>query len=192
VLVEDEPYMADAICDGLRLEAIAADIAGDGDSALELLSLNAHASPSSAREYPRSAAHRRDAAVLALPHPPRSDDRQPARAVRRDDRSLAAFEPEGTSEHATAGATHRARALAERADAAMHETREAAGRTIRSAANRCSVRTRPRPAFAGRPRGRSVRQGPPSPAAPLATVRSTRAQAGSAAPSSPTRGRSPR
>src|SRR2546423_4780722 len=38
--VEDEPYMADAIRDGLRLEAIAADIAGDGDSALELLSVN--------------------------------------------------------------------------------------------------------------------------------------------------------
>jgi two-component system response regulator VanR len=34
--------MAEAIRDGLRLEAIAADIAGDGDSALELLSLNAY------------------------------------------------------------------------------------------------------------------------------------------------------
>src|ERR1700750_1199321 len=42
LLVEDEPYMADAIRDGLRLEAIAADIAGDGDTALELLSLNAY------------------------------------------------------------------------------------------------------------------------------------------------------
>jgi two-component system, OmpR family, response regulator VanR len=40
LIVEDEPYMADAIRDGLRLEAIAADIAGDGDSALELLSIN--------------------------------------------------------------------------------------------------------------------------------------------------------
>ena len=40
LLVEDEPYMADAICDGLRLEAITADIAGDGDTALELLRLN--------------------------------------------------------------------------------------------------------------------------------------------------------
>src|SRR3954466_5654636 len=40
LLVEDEPYMADAIRDGLRLEAIAADVAGDGDAALELLSLN--------------------------------------------------------------------------------------------------------------------------------------------------------
>ena len=34
--------MADAIRDGLRLEAIAADIAGDGATALELLSLNAY------------------------------------------------------------------------------------------------------------------------------------------------------
>src|SRR5215204_2371197 len=42
LLVEDEPYMADALRDGLRLEAIATDIAGDGDSALELLSINAY------------------------------------------------------------------------------------------------------------------------------------------------------
>jgi two-component system response regulator VanR len=42
LLVEDEPYMAEAIRDGLRLEAIAADIAGDGDIALELLSVNAY------------------------------------------------------------------------------------------------------------------------------------------------------
>ena len=34
--------MADAIRDGLRLEAIAADIAGDGDTALELLSVNTY------------------------------------------------------------------------------------------------------------------------------------------------------
>jgi two-component system response regulator VanR len=42
LLVEDEPYLAEAIRDGLRLEAIAADIAGDGDTALELLSVNAY------------------------------------------------------------------------------------------------------------------------------------------------------
>ncbi|WP_328323275.1 response regulator transcription factor [Kribbella sp. NBC_00382] len=40
LIVEDEPVMAEAIRDGLRLEAIAADIAGDGDTALELLSIN--------------------------------------------------------------------------------------------------------------------------------------------------------
>src|SRR6266566_2318294 len=42
LIVEDEPYMAEAIRDGLRLEVIAADIAGDGDTALELLSVNAY------------------------------------------------------------------------------------------------------------------------------------------------------
>jgi two-component system, OmpR family, response regulator VanR len=42
LIVEDEPYMAEAIRDGLRLEAIAADITGDGDSALELLRVNAY------------------------------------------------------------------------------------------------------------------------------------------------------
>jgi two-component system, OmpR family, response regulator VanR len=42
LIVEDELYMAEAIRDGLRLEAIAADIAGDGDTALELLTLNTY------------------------------------------------------------------------------------------------------------------------------------------------------
>ncbi len=42
LILEDEPYMAEAIRDGLRLEAIAADIAGDGDTALVLLSTNAY------------------------------------------------------------------------------------------------------------------------------------------------------
>src|ERR1041384_1340888 len=40
LIVADGPYLADALRDGLRLEAIAADIAGDGDTALELLHLN--------------------------------------------------------------------------------------------------------------------------------------------------------
>lgn len=38
LVVEDEPYPAEAIRDGLRLEAIAE----DGDTALELLSVNAY------------------------------------------------------------------------------------------------------------------------------------------------------
>jgi two-component system response regulator VanR len=42
LIVEDEPYMADAIRDGLRLEAIAADVAGDGNTALELLAVNSY------------------------------------------------------------------------------------------------------------------------------------------------------
>src|ERR1700741_375269 len=42
LIVEDEPYMAEAVRDGLRLEAISSDIAGDGDTALELLRINAY------------------------------------------------------------------------------------------------------------------------------------------------------
>jgi two-component system response regulator VanR len=42
LIVEDEPYMAEAIRYGLRLEAIAADIAGDGETALQLLHVNAY------------------------------------------------------------------------------------------------------------------------------------------------------
>jgi two-component system, OmpR family, response regulator VanR len=42
LIVEDEPYLAEAIRDGLRLDAIAADIAGHGDAALELLSVNTY------------------------------------------------------------------------------------------------------------------------------------------------------
>jgi two-component system response regulator VanR len=42
LIVEDEPLMAEAIRDGLRLEAIASDLAGDGETALELLALNAY------------------------------------------------------------------------------------------------------------------------------------------------------
>lgn len=40
LVVEDEPLMAEAIRHGLQLEAIAADVAGDGDAALELLHVN--------------------------------------------------------------------------------------------------------------------------------------------------------
>ncbi|MGN8026258.1 response regulator transcription factor [Microbacterium sp. 22242] len=40
LIVEDEPSLAGAVRDGLRLAAIAADIAGDGNTALELLDLN--------------------------------------------------------------------------------------------------------------------------------------------------------
>src|SRR5690606_11391909 len=42
LIVEDEPLMAEAVRRGLRLEAIAADIAGDGTAALELLSVNSY------------------------------------------------------------------------------------------------------------------------------------------------------
>jgi two-component system, OmpR family, response regulator VanR len=42
LIVEDEPLLAGAVRDGLRLEAIAADIAGDGETAGELLGVNAY------------------------------------------------------------------------------------------------------------------------------------------------------
>ncbi|MFQ3559674.1 response regulator transcription factor [Streptomyces gramineus] len=42
LIVEDEPYLAEAVRDGLRLEAIAADIAGDGETALEMLDTNGY------------------------------------------------------------------------------------------------------------------------------------------------------
>ena len=42
LVVEDEPFMAEAIRDGLRLEAIAADLAGNGHAALELLDTNTY------------------------------------------------------------------------------------------------------------------------------------------------------
>lgn len=42
LVVEDEPFMAEAIRDGLRLEAIAADLAGNGHTALELLDTNTY------------------------------------------------------------------------------------------------------------------------------------------------------
>lgn len=40
LIVEDESFLAEAIHDGLRLEAIASDIALDGETALELLTVN--------------------------------------------------------------------------------------------------------------------------------------------------------
>ena len=42
LIVEDEPLLAEAIRDGLRLAAIATDIASDGDTALQLLNVNAY------------------------------------------------------------------------------------------------------------------------------------------------------
>lgn len=42
LIVEDELYLAEAIRDGMQHEAIAADLAGDGDTALERLAVNAY------------------------------------------------------------------------------------------------------------------------------------------------------
>jgi two-component system response regulator VanR len=40
LIVEDEDYLADAIVTGLRREAMAVDVSRDGDSALEMLTIN--------------------------------------------------------------------------------------------------------------------------------------------------------
>jgi two-component system, OmpR family, response regulator VanR len=53
LIVEDEPYMAEAIRDGLRLEAISADLAGDGTTALELLGINTYDIAILDRDIPR-------------------------------------------------------------------------------------------------------------------------------------------
>ncbi|MGW7415471.1 response regulator transcription factor [Streptomyces sp. NPDC054863] len=42
LIVEDELYLAEAVQAGLRLEAIASDIAGDGDTALERLAVHTY------------------------------------------------------------------------------------------------------------------------------------------------------
>ncbi|GAA3037080.1 response regulator transcription factor [Kitasatospora albolonga] len=42
LVVEDELYLAEAVQAGLRLEAIAADVVGDGDAALERLAVHAY------------------------------------------------------------------------------------------------------------------------------------------------------
>ncbi|MFS0714345.1 response regulator transcription factor [Microbacterium sp. 2P01SA-2] len=42
LIVEDELFLAEAIRDGLRLEAISADLAGDGDTALEQLAITGY------------------------------------------------------------------------------------------------------------------------------------------------------
>jgi len=42
LIVEDEPILAEAIRDGLRLAAIAADLAPDGEAALEMLRVHAY------------------------------------------------------------------------------------------------------------------------------------------------------
>ena len=42
LIAEDEPYLADAVRDGLRLEAIASDVVHDGDSALENVAVHSY------------------------------------------------------------------------------------------------------------------------------------------------------
>src|SRR3981189_732036 len=94
LIVEDEPYMAEAIRDGLRLEAIAADIAGDGDTALELLRANAYDIAVLDRDIPgptgdeiaeRIVASGSGMPILMLTAADRLDDKATGVAMRADD-----------------------------------------------------------------------------------------------------------
>src|SRR3954466_12774525 len=101
LLVEDEPYLAEAIRDGLRLEAIAADIAGDGATALELLGVNAYEIAVLDRDIPgptgdeiatRIIASGSGTAILMLTAADRLDDKATGFALGADDYLTKPFE----------------------------------------------------------------------------------------------------
>ena len=116
LVVEDEPYMAEAIRDGLRLEAIAADIAGDGDTALELLSINAYDIAVLDRDIPgpsgdeiaeRIVASGSGMPILMLTAADRLDDKASGFELGADDYLTKPFELRNScsgSERSTAGA----------------------------------------------------------------------------------------
>jgi two-component system response regulator VanR len=101
LIVEDEPFMADAIRDGLRLEAIAADIANDGDAALELLATNDYDIAVLDRDIPgpsgdeiarRLVASRLDMPILMLTAADRLDDKVSGFGLGADDYLTKPFE----------------------------------------------------------------------------------------------------
>src|SRR3954465_13017578 len=101
LIVGGEPYMAEAIRDGLRLEAIAADIAADGDTALELLSLNAYDIAVLDRDVPaptgdeiaeRIVASGSGMPILMLPAADRLDDKATGFEIGADDYLTKPFE----------------------------------------------------------------------------------------------------
>ena len=108
--------MAEAIRDGLRLEAIAADIAGDGDTALELLSVNAYDIAVLDRDIPgpsgdEIAKHIVDSGsgmpILMLTAADRLDDKASGFELGADDYLTKPFELRSScsgSERSTAGA----------------------------------------------------------------------------------------
>src|ERR1051325_8084017 len=101
LLVEDEPYMAEAIRDGLRLAAIAADIAPDGDAALELLDVNPYdiavldrdiPGPSGDEVAPHIVASGRGTPILMLTAADRLDDKASGFELGADDYLTKPFE----------------------------------------------------------------------------------------------------
>ncbi|MFE1663847.1 response regulator transcription factor [Microbacterium sp. P02] len=84
LIVEDEVFLAEAIRDGLRLEAIAADLAHDGEAALEQLAVNSYDVVVLDRDIPppngdeiarRLASAQRSPRVLMLTAADRLDDK---------------------------------------------------------------------------------------------------------------------
>ncbi|MDR2113879.1 MAG: response regulator transcription factor [Bifidobacteriaceae bacterium] len=128
LLVEDEPYMAEAIRDGLRLEAIAADIAGDGVVALELLEINQYdiavldrdiPGPSGDQIAERIVASNSGIPILMLTAAGRIDDKASGFALGVDDYLTKPFDMREL--------VFRLRALARRRAPAVPPVREIAG-----------------------------------------------------------------
>lgn len=101
LIVEDETYLAEAVRDGLRREAIAADIAGDGDTALELLGLNDYDVAVLDRDIPgpsgdevarRIVAGGTGTAILILTAADRLDDKESGFQLGADDYLTKPFE----------------------------------------------------------------------------------------------------
>jgi two-component system, OmpR family, response regulator VanR len=101
LIVEDEPLMAAAIRDGLRLAAIAADLAGDGDTALALLGVNAYDLAVLDRDIPgpsgdeianRIVASNSGMPILMLTAADRLDDKATGFALGADDYLTKPFE----------------------------------------------------------------------------------------------------
>jgi two-component system, OmpR family, response regulator VanR len=101
LIVEDEPYLAEAIRDGLRLDAIAADVAGDGDTAMELLGVNAYDVAVLDRDIPglsgdevaeRIVASRSGMPILMLTAADRLDDKASGFGLGADDYLTKPFE----------------------------------------------------------------------------------------------------
>ena len=101
LIVEDEPLLAAAIRDGLRIEAISADVAGDGDTALEMLDLTEYDLAVLDRDIPgpngdevarRIVASGRGTPILMLTAADRLDDKASGFELGADDYLTKPFE----------------------------------------------------------------------------------------------------
>jgi len=101
LIVEDEPYLAEAIRTGLRLAAIATDVAGDGHAALELLDVNRYDVVVLDRDIPgpsgddvarRIVASGSGTPILMLTAADRIDDKATGFAIGADDYLTKPFE----------------------------------------------------------------------------------------------------